>query len=717
MTMETPELLLQNLNRALRELRGAAHLLHHEPELMKALHQVMRRLAVAELFNRHSVIVIAGSQGAGKTTLLRTMYDLHDPQAAWLQPNIGRGEKVPVLVVEDKALMAAQGFLRVLEKTDGDRYVEKDIRVDVQHFHAALSGDRADLLIPVLKVPRRYFERPSQAWLLLPGYEKINEPNREWQALMRQAMTAAAGCVVVSDQTRIANQQDADIVKDMLASQLPGCRPVVVLSKSEALSQHPDRVAALRKQAANLFNLSDEQAEWCVVFTRTNDLTAGSETMEALKHALTELATLQGTDRKIQLARLDSLLTDDLAPVLSEIRNQAQSHSVKEDGATGGSREQVKECLEAFDNAHENLQKEYRETIDRMLKDWKDTAQQKLKKNLASDHEGFLIAIKGAFDTHSEGQIQLEQTVMNSWSEAGDMNDTFNRAMSNLTRQELGAPPVNLALESAPGALPLQRLGYIDEDKKLIDWRHVNEPVQRDLVVLLSPTTAPEGARLEDPLRAIQLLPALTLEYARAANLEAAVLQWRPEGHDGLTKADPPQIAQQSASQMTKGIDLSQTVLRGVAAILVADIAVDGKADILDAASKALGAPGLVAASASGVLGAISGFLALAYLAKAAAEEVHKHDVKGSVMAHSMLAGLSDQHLTHFMSRYDKLMRQVRARLVMGLSARYRLDDQFIERDRLFKALVDARAAKRDLLDELSSSGQSLQLFPTNLGA
>lgn len=73
--MQSPEILLQDLNNALRELRGAAHLLGDE-RLDDELLPTMRRLLLAEVLGNTSILAIGGSQGAGKTTLLCSLYGL-----------------------------------------------------------------------------------------------------------------------------------------------------------------------------------------------------------------------------------------------------------------------------------------------------------------------------------------------------------------------------------------------------------------------------------------------------------------------------------------------------------------------------------------------------------------------------------------------------------------------------------------------------------------
>lgn len=268
--MQTPEILLKDLNAALRNLRGAASLLGDEDRLDSEFLPVIRRLLLAELLGNESILAIGGSQGAGKTTLLRTLYGMKGKDAAWLQPNEGRGEKLPVLLKEEAGRKEIQGAVRRLVKVE-NKYELLDVEVDIAGFQKAVNGFNPADLLPVLKVPKRYFDHPNQAWLLLPGYEKQNRENKEWQELMRQALIAATGCIIVTDATRLANKQDVDIASDMLSNELKGSQALIVISKTEGARGKPERLNQLRATAQEVFKIPPEQAKHWIVCAGTDD--------------------------------------------------------------------------------------------------------------------------------------------------------------------------------------------------------------------------------------------------------------------------------------------------------------------------------------------------------------------------------------------------------------------------------------------------------------
>ena len=73
--MQSPEILLAELNGALRRLRGACGSFESE-DINRDLLPIMRRLLLAEVLGNTWILAVGGSQGAGKTTLMSTLYDL-----------------------------------------------------------------------------------------------------------------------------------------------------------------------------------------------------------------------------------------------------------------------------------------------------------------------------------------------------------------------------------------------------------------------------------------------------------------------------------------------------------------------------------------------------------------------------------------------------------------------------------------------------------------
>lgn len=728
--MQSPEILLQDLNTALRELRGAAHVLGDE-RLDSELLPTMRRLLLAEVLGNTSILAIGGSQGAGKTTLLRSLYGLEGGAAEWLQPNEGRGERLPVLVLEDAAQTHAQGSVRKLREVAGQYRVNED-PVDVSAFQKAVCDPDPEVLLPVLKVPQRYFNRPNQAWLLLPGYEKQDRQNKSWQELMRQALIGAAGCVIVTDETRMANQQQVEIVKDMLSNELRGAQPLIVISKTEAARGKPERLQELRVTAGEAFGLAAEQREHRVVCAGSDDPAYVAEWLPLLHRAINDLAISGCSDRKAQLARLEDVLGRDLTLVLGLVQTRSQLFFQKKEVGEGG-QEVLLACLEAFDEARDGLRVEYNKNIGEMLDAQFAPAWKQLQERLINDHEGFFNQAGAFFGKASEVQQRIESDVARSWGCPDVVMTQYSKAIGNITQKKLGAPisPGEREASLLPGSSPLQRLGYVGADQKPICWKRPDKDDERNLRVLLAGRNSPAQVGTaqkptKDFERSVKLLPALTLEYARLASLMPAVVGVAPDSLMAASASEQHDLMNQAVQQLEKGADLGQTVLRSIATILTVDIAADGEVDVVKAFLNALspetvatvGEAGVDSAAAAGgaaaiggVGAAVVGMVAVGYLTYSALRAVRQQDESGRVVAHAMLMNIKEHYQRHFMHHFDQMMDEVRTRLRQALRERYHLDERLMEKDRLAKAIADVRTLQRDLLDELGRSGRTLALF------
>lgn len=728
--MHSPEILLQDLNAALRELHGAAQLLDDE-RLHSDMPLIMRRLLLAEVLGTTSILAIGGSQGAGKTTLMRSLYALDGAAAQWLQPNEGRGEKLPVLVLEDVAHAEVQGALRCLRKV-GSQYQLVEEEVDVAAFQKAVCDPDLDVLLPVLKVPQRYFTRANQAWLLLPGYETQDRQNKAWQELMRQALVGAAGCVVVTDETRMANQEQVNIVTDMLQGELSGAQTLIVISKTEAVRGKPERMQALRSTAAQVFRVAPELAERRVICVGSDDPEYREEWLPPLREAITDLSYSGGGDRKAQLSRLETVLNRDLTMVLGLLNNKTKLLFQQRDGGNEGAAV-VRSYLEAFDDARDSLREKYQQEVGDILGAQVNAAWKTLQDSLIEEHEGIANKVKGFFKTATESHQHIEANVSKAWGSQTALLAKHTHMIGGLTQQKLrglsyrpdaGATPV-------AHATPMQQLGYVDADQQPVRWDRPDDADRHNLAVILGVSAKADGqAQLvtKDVVSAIKLLPALTLEYARLASMVPALVGITPQ-LAAATGGDQADLMRQAVQQLGDGVTLGKTVLRTIATVLAVDVLSDGDVDVIPALMKVFhpaaevavdggtttgGAGAAGAAAVSGVAAAVVGAVAVGYLVHSAVQATRVHDEKARLVSQAMLQSIQEHHHQHFISHFNDMMDHMRARLEQALRDRYRLDEALMEKDRLAKSLADVRALQRDLLFEIGRSGHTMALFNTD---
>lgn len=743
--MENPELLLEPLNRALRDLRAAAFILQNDRDRIDAaLLPVMRRLMLAEVVGSQWLLAVGGSQGAGKTTLVRALYDLRGEDAQWLTPNEGRGEQLPILIQEDSSCTRPHGLLRQLcPSDDGSHMVLRDVpATDAQQFCRAARGDMPEVMLPVLKVPRRHFQSDRQALILLPGYEAVQRDNRDWQESMRLTLIGASGCILVTDQTRLANQQQQEIQRDLLPPELQASRPWVMISKTEGLARDPERRAALRRSAAQVF-FPDEPVDAAmdrVLCVGADDATYRDEWLPVASAMLRDTSAGSGAQRRTQLARLRETIDRDLGRAINLVHSRAALHQQSLAGHGGGSAAQVMtDCLGLFDDAAAELRELYQQSVEDMLDQHGERARRQLETILVKRHEGLLNKIVGVFDTVSDSHIRIRETITEAWQGPGELLPQYVERMSGLTTRVLSGPRPAVALPESASAL--HRLGYLDADNQPVPSRLTDPQTQQNLRALLAaPGQTPPDRSSEALERTVRLLPAMALEYTRIAAALPALAGVSAETLTPLEDMDKQVAGGSLQAQLQQFSEVAVPLLQGLAVMLAIDFSADGHIDTVGSLLSLLGlgeaaqladgggsaastlastvadtsatvTPVASAAAAGSMAAAITGVIAIGFLVHSARTEVRRRDQAMRDVSHALLRNVQEHHLTHFMLHFDRMMQALRRHLQQSLRRRYRLDERLMEHDRLACALADTSRFQRDLLDALGRSGRDLDPF------
>jgi hypothetical protein len=710
--MQSPELLLSKLNRALRELRGAAYVLNN-PDVDAQMVPIMRRLALAEIMHARWLIAVGGTQSAGKTTLVRTLYGVDNK---WLPPNEGQGETLPILIEESDQHAAPQGYARMLvpDARAPHQFISDDVLMAQPDFVAACRGQNAAVLLPILRVPRRYFQHDGQALLLLPGYELRTPVNATWQDLMRQALVGAAGCVIVTDPSRLASGETQDIVQDMLSNELRTIAPLVVIAKTENLAKEAVKLGQLRQTALEAFALKGEHAAARVFCAGVDvpDVHANyvDTWLPALGAALRDMSLSGAASRQVQLSKLEQMLTNDLGAVLRELETEGQLLAAQSRGGTGA-HATVKNCLAAFDEARNSLRVRHEAMVGKFTSTHYQAAWQDMETRLINDHEGVKHKILQTFDTVTETQRKLKQNVMGAWAAPGPLLAQYTAGLGELTARAAGPKMGRHAMpDDAP---PLQRLGYVNDKQAAVPARFTEVKVQGNLHALMRSRAGDDNVVVSDNDLDVtaRLLPVMALEFTRIASAMPALVHVSPTTLADMPEGDVNAALTTMHQQFSEFSGISRDILKGIAAIMAVDVVSDGHADIINALLSSIGIGAGPAVAGLTVGAAVAGVVAIGYLAHTAIQGVRHHDGRVSTLASSMLQSARDRHDAHFAEHYDRLMDIVRDQLNQGLRRRYALDRRLMDEDRLQKALADVRVFRQDLLSHLAQSGQTLALF------
>ena len=711
--MNRPELMLTNLNRVVRELRGAITYLEDD-ELNTQMDAVIRRLFLAELLAKEHLIAIGGSQGAGKTTLIRLMYDLHhneeSPETGWLPANSGRGERMSVLILEDDAVEQAQGYLRVLEAHPAQpghvQIVERKAE-SREEFRKASGGHLNHVMLAVLKVPRRYFNHNGQGFMLMPGYELMHDENHSWQTLMRQVLVASAGRVIVTDELRLSNASQLAIQRDLHTSQLIGTAPLIIVTKTEGHAGALRKLEELRNNAGEAFAIAPEHRDRLILCTGSSESSV-EQWRPQLIEALANVHETTLVNRERQLQQLEQLLNQDLNYTLAGIRSKFALHAAVEQNS---GHQIIQEALEVFDQARDSLRDEYKRGLRHSLSVHHDDSKDCMETLLINNHEGLINKIVNVFDTVTEKQVNLTGDIKRAWAEPGNYLDAHIDVLGKLTGRRLGAPQAFIERIESKGGLTnhVARLGYNDDQGNATEWSKIAPHTLDNLAVLFYPGRDDEGriGQLNKELcNSLKLLPAMTLEFARIGSLFPEVFGIDSGSLQPLDGDNAVAAAERIQNDFSALQKIGSNLVKGLALMLAVDVAADAQIQTIPALLDVLG----IGSGAAGIsmTGAVTGMFAIGLLTYSVLKEVDRQDRHTRDQALNTLSRFKDHYQAHYLEQFDILMDQVRTRLRDSLTMRYRLDEALMRRDRISKALADVTSLRLDLQEEIGTRSRPL---------
>lgn len=724
--MQSPEQLLPQLNKALRRLRSACSVIDASDDTSTSgqkLLAVMRRLLLAEVLNgERRIVAVGGSQGAGKTTLMASLYaqDLKGEYAACLQGNAGRGEKMPILIVEDD-IQKPQCHVRrlVKDKTSGSDWELKEVSVNIDEFQRIIRDPAPGDMLPVLRVPHRYFKQPEhQAWLLLPGYEKEERSNRSWQQLMRQAMITACGCIVVTDETRMANQQQLDIVNDMLQNELRGQEPYIVISKTEAYRQRPDRLADLRKSAEETFQVPQSH----IICSGTGE-EYKKEWLPHLEKAIYDLNFSGTANRSVQISNLDNILDKELGSALRDIRSHAMKSFTTNTETSVGERV-IEDVLEAFDDAVADLRNDHLKSVEGMLEEILEKARDNLDKGLEDNHEGFLNWIGSAFDSTSETAKKMESLVEGAWKNAAPrLMGNYAECLQKLIQENLGIQDykkedsISIISDHKSIAAATEKMDltcYEQSSGSVVRSSKLTPAAIQDIRIIFNATDGSQnsGVASKSLEKHVKLIPAVALGYARQiyALPEENILEKVDQVSDSQPGHLQAEVVGKGVGHLSDGVELGKTAIRSLAAMLAVDVASDGDLDLINKASTTsnsgqgeTGMPPVPLIPNAAVI-ATTATVAALYLSAKAISGMRSREREARRQAHQLLYIIRDKHVSHFYDYFDELMRDTRDSIRRGLRDRYHMGETLMRKDQFAKAMADVKSLSDDLRSKLSGS-------------
>lgn len=700
MQIGTPEAYLATLVRRLKTVDAATTYLEEDTRssFRDDLRRALRDCQMTGLLHDHTVIAIAGDQGAGKTRLMRLLYDL---DTVWLGDNAGRGEYLPVLVLEDPSIGEVHGCIyRWNDETDPGE--PRGEAVSAERFQQAVRNWTGDMLeLPVLRVPTRYFGgQKNHGFLLLPGYEKITARNRPWQDFMRLALVASTACILVTNGGLLAQQQDA-IRTDLQKNQLAGVQPVIAITGTETMPA--GRQEQLRATAAERFQVPLSG----VICTGIGD----QEYEEAVRTSILDALDRQGGvglgARQRQLEDLEELSLQ-IGTVVSEARQAVR----RSRDAQPENEEMRLEIMEALEAAIEAARGDYKRSLEQKLDSVERQALAIARRDFDETETGWGARLRDVRDFVALQSGQAEDRMYTRLQSAVDQSGggaafapTHAALLADLSRQQLVLPELSESL-IAPIAEEARTAG----DVTVVGQLPASTGTHRSLKALqgiLSHRRDRDSAPLarqdaKELKQAVRLLPAIATSYMSV--MQSAVVASAAPGEVPTT--DLREILQDITHTTVEMHGLTKPLLKAAAGVLAIDVAMDGEIDSIPAFVNAImtvvqGPGSTVGSTAMVATGPVGMALGAGVLAYGVISSLEKQQTKGRAHVSEAISSAFREQKTRHLAHFDEMMSWVKRRVSDQLEVVLGLDESIGNRFRATLAIDDLRNARNSFLDEM----------------
>lgn len=617
-------------------------------------------------------------QGAGKTTLIRELYNLG---AEWLPENLGVGERMPVFIVESTTARVPHGFSVELVTADG-RIQMSRVPLTGDRWLDGLKGRRRSQLAAYLQVPATVLGADGTGVLLLPGFEVGNED--AWQTLMRQALTASAATVVVTDQTRLAHPAQQTITEHLRTRQLLGRRPILVISRCEGLDPESPRAESLRSATADAFELNSRDVSTNVIFSGTTE-ESRAIWRPALTAALRDSTRLGERARIAQIQQLREVVAESGGTVVDLFSDGLGEWLARYEDVDAQYRDQ----LEQFDRESSELRAKFHRVtkglLDTQLAKSQPALTQQLREAQELGWDGILTRVKDFLKIDQVGRDErLRSELRQVWEESRqDPTIAYQNIVDQCVARVLGYPADRHATDS-PGAIAPTTA-------------HDASGLLEDAVASfgdLGKLGRDESAQVT--VAAMRLLPVVAFDlmmYSMTAE-GAALLSEGP--------ASPPDVSAWTSALTTVALQRRQllTALVGFVGLEVAaDIQVDSLTGLATALHGAFNPVTAAGAAISTAAATAAGAAIVLVTAAVVLNYANRSDVARQRAAWTALASLRDQQLVALDTAVEDGLHEVRAVVAARLRLHYHVDSDHDRVWSLKKAVADFHEARLALLE------------------
>lgn len=619
-------------------------------EFIERMKKVHNKIALAVLTQEKNLFAITGIQGAGKSTLVKRLYGI---DTNFLPENQDRGEQLPVLITESQ-INEIEGYVWRLNEEPQNGNTLKSEKLSEKDFHDISREPTFDHVYMELKVPYKYFNSEMTSLVLLPGFER--DVNVRSQELLEHILYLSTSSAVVFNKADYA-QQDTQNMIDRVKDIYKGVKPIIVASHGDV---NPEKNIDFKELLMNDFNINSSEADRVIV---SGDPELFEEPwMDNLMKAIRKYGFISEASQKKQLDMLESLFLD-IRKLIDElddlVRKEEENQIINTNGIFLKDKGQM--LLVTFEDMYEKYLNDLEQKVKDELEGRKKRASDNFN-NYIINNKGFWNRLVSKFSVNAlQEQRELEAAIKDAWNKALDaspeevitntvtnyINDNFLELKKYLNqpdknqKQINGVSYTNWAMDEVAiddNHESISKFGFgtkidvngngsakIREKRNVLErldnffgWEDGNKP----------------GVLEHTELQAVGMLGILLCRQSLIAQpllnevIKVENMEEFNKCHSIKSSMDYNPLKKtvtdmNEFSNNVKSLEsITPLVLRSIPLILGVDVAIDGKADIINNACSALSSIGITIAPAKlmGILGA--GFAA-AYTLNAVQKAVY----------------------------------------------------------------------------------------------
>lgn len=315
-------------------------------EKAKELENSIRKLKIASLMENKTLICVAGMQGAGKTTLMKNFYGLKGDE---LSIELGRGERIPVLITETDVTAPVMNAIRV-QKNEAGEYAAVECRMEANEFAHASKGEDDSILYLEMFVPYRHTLNSAVSFMLLPGFEKNND---YWRELINFAVNSSDAAVFAFDESRFSQGDNFEQLKKL--TERFGNNIIYAITQSDASKDDNEEV---RQSCIKALAIPQANADRVVCTGQYDDEKKNKAWIEKLKNAIERYASTTDQSARDNTRYLYKEV-EHIKDVLYSIKEV-----LKSDDSAAVADYKDNTILNYFDRALAKKRKEYEEVLE-----------------------------------------------------------------------------------------------------------------------------------------------------------------------------------------------------------------------------------------------------------------------------------------------------------------------------------------------------------------